>query len=244
MRGASLHACKHFMQKLFVTGGAGFIGSAFIRQALARWPDAEIINFDALTYAGNPDNLSGLDERRHRFVRGDIADQAAVRAALSEGTDAVFNFAAESHVDRSTSARRFLRTNLLASHVILTRTRTRRASFHSYLDRRVWVCRNTKRVFKEIAICAEQSLRRPRRRRPNTWCRRAPQPSDSPRSRAACGNTTAAPVSRKLSRSPVKALTHLSRLWRRAKRPRLDLRRRPLPRHHARLRTRRSGRHL
>ena len=123
-RGASLHASKHFMQKLFVTGGAGFIGSAFIRQALARWPDARVINFDALTYAGNPDNLSGLDETRHHFVRGDIADREAVRAALPAGTDAIFNFAAESHVDRSIeSADDFLRTNILGTQVLLDAAR-------------------------------------------------------------------------------------------------------------------------
>ncbi|PYS79207.1 MAG: dTDP-glucose 4,6-dehydratase, partial [Acidobacteria bacterium] len=76
------------MKKLFVTGGAGFIGSAFVRLALEEIPDCQIINFDALTYAGNLDNLEGLDERRHRFVRGDICDNDAVLAALEEGADA------------------------------------------------------------------------------------------------------------------------------------------------------------
>ena len=114
------------MQKLFVTGGAGFIGSAFIRLALERWPDCQITNFDALTYAGNPDNFAGLDETRHRFVRGDIADREAVRAALSEGTDAVFNFAAESHVDRSIErADDFLRTNIVGTQVLLDAARER-----------------------------------------------------------------------------------------------------------------------
>src|SRR4028119_255927 len=114
------------MQKLFVTGGAGFIGSAFIRQALERWPDAQIVNFDALTYAGNPDNLQGLDEMRHHFVRGDIAVREAVRAALAPDTDAVFNFAAESHVDRSIErADDFLRTNILGTQVLLDAARER-----------------------------------------------------------------------------------------------------------------------
>ncbi|MCA1565435.1 MAG: dTDP-glucose 4,6-dehydratase [Acidobacteria bacterium] len=116
------------MQKLFVTGGAGFIGSAFVRLALARWPDAAITNFDALTYAGNPDNLVGLDDdaARHRFVRGDIADRDAVRAALEEGTEAIFNFAAESHVDRSIErADDFLRTNILGTQVLLDAARER-----------------------------------------------------------------------------------------------------------------------
>ncbi|HJR06868.1 MAG TPA: dTDP-glucose 4,6-dehydratase [Pyrinomonadaceae bacterium] len=114
------------MSKLFVTGGAGFIGSAFIRLALERWPDAEIINFDALTYAGNPDNLRGLDETRHHFVRGDITRREEVRAALAEGTDAVFNFAAESHVDRSIErADDFLLTNIVGTQVLLDAARER-----------------------------------------------------------------------------------------------------------------------
>jgi dTDP-glucose 4,6-dehydratase len=108
------------MRKLFVTGGAGFIGSAFVRLALEQEPTCEIINFDALTYAGNPDNLSGLDQHRHRFIRGDIADREAVRAALSADTDVLFNFAAESHVDRSiASAEEFVRTNVLGTQVLL-----------------------------------------------------------------------------------------------------------------------------
>jgi len=114
------------MRKLFVTGGAGFIGSAFIRLALEHWPDCEITNFDALTYAGNPDNLAGLDETRHRFVRGDIAEREAVRAALPADTDAVFNFAAESHVDRSIErADDFLRTNIIGTQVLLDAARER-----------------------------------------------------------------------------------------------------------------------
>ncbi|HEX8096405.1 MAG TPA: GDP-mannose 4,6-dehydratase, partial [Pyrinomonadaceae bacterium] len=89
------------MRKIFVTGGAGFIGSAFVRLLLEKDPSCEVTNFDALTYAGNLDNLEGLDSSRQRFVRGDITDADSVRAALAEGTDLLFNFAAESHVDRS-----------------------------------------------------------------------------------------------------------------------------------------------
>jgi dTDP-glucose 4,6-dehydratase len=115
------------MRKLFVTGGAGFIGSAFVRLALERDPACEVVNFDALTYAGNPDNLSGLDEHRHRLVRGDIADRAAVSAALPAETDVVFNFAAESHVDRSiASAEEFVRTNVLGTQVLLDVARERK----------------------------------------------------------------------------------------------------------------------
>jgi dTDP-glucose 4,6-dehydratase len=114
------------MRKLFITGGAGFIGSAFIRLALEADAACEITNFDALTYAGNPDNLEGLDESRHHFVRGDIANPEEMRAALAEGTDAVINFAAESHVDRSiASAAEFVRTNVLGTQVLLDVARER-----------------------------------------------------------------------------------------------------------------------
>ncbi|HUQ31835.1 MAG TPA: dTDP-glucose 4,6-dehydratase [Pyrinomonadaceae bacterium] len=114
------------MTKLFVTGGAGFIGSAFVRQMLDLFPACEITNFDALTYAGNPDNLEGLDKSRHRFVHGDIADREAVLAALDEGTDAIINFAAESHVDRSiASADDFLRTNIVGTQALLDSARSK-----------------------------------------------------------------------------------------------------------------------
>ena len=114
------------MRKLFVTGGAGFIGSAFVRLALEELPEVRVTNFDALTYAGNLDNLEGIPEGRHRFVRGDICDPAAVLAALEEGADAVVNFAAESHVDRSIhSAAEFIRTNVLGTQVLLDAARVR-----------------------------------------------------------------------------------------------------------------------
>jgi len=114
------------MQKIFVTGGAGFIGAAFVRLVIAELPACEIVNFDTLTYAGNLDNLEGLDESRHRFVRGDIADREAVLSTLAEGTDAIINFAAESHVDRSiASADEFLRTNIIGTQVLLDAARER-----------------------------------------------------------------------------------------------------------------------
>src|SRR5687768_9368794 len=112
------------MKKLFVTGGAGFIGSTFIRLLLESDAECEVTNFDALTYAGNLDNLVDIDEKRHRFVRGDIADRESVLAALAEGTDAIINFAAESHVDRSIhSADDFLRTNVLGTQGLLDAAR-------------------------------------------------------------------------------------------------------------------------
>lgn len=114
------------MKKLFVTGAAGFIGSAFIRLALESIRDSVIVGFDALTYAGNMDNLKGLDDSRYRFIRGDISDREAVRAALAEGTDAIINFAAETHVDRSiVSPLEFIRTNVLGTQVLLDVARER-----------------------------------------------------------------------------------------------------------------------
>jgi dTDP-glucose 4,6-dehydratase len=112
------------MKHIFITGGAGFIGSTFIRLALDLQSSCNFLNFDALTYAGNLDNLSGLDESRHRFVHGDISDREAVVAALPEGTDAIINFAAESHVDRSIhSAEDFLKTNIVGTQVLLDAAR-------------------------------------------------------------------------------------------------------------------------
>ena len=114
------------MRKFFVTGGAGFIGSAFVRLLLDESPLCEVTNFDALTYAGNPDNLEGLDGNRHYFIKGDICDREAVFAALAENTDAIINFAAESHVDRSiASADEFLRTNILGTQILLDAARAR-----------------------------------------------------------------------------------------------------------------------
>jgi dTDP-glucose 4,6-dehydratase len=113
--------------KFFVTGGAGFIGSAFVRILLDRFPSAKVTTFDLLTYAGNLDNLRGLDESRHQFVKGDIADVRAVLAALDESVEAVINFAAESHVDRSiVSADEFIRTNVLGTQALLDCARERR----------------------------------------------------------------------------------------------------------------------
>jgi dTDP-glucose 4,6-dehydratase len=114
------------MLKFFVTGGAGFIGSAFVRLLLDQAPSCEITNFDALTYAGNPDNLEGLCSERHHFVQGDITQTEAVLSALDEGSDAIINFAAESHVDRSiANAGEFLRTNIIGTQVLLDCARSR-----------------------------------------------------------------------------------------------------------------------
>lgn len=114
------------MRKLFITGGAGFIGSAFVRLLLKEDLSCEIINFDALTYAGNLDNLQDIESSRHHFVNGDIADREMVLAALAPDVDCVVNFAAESHVDRSiASAHEFISTNVMGTQILLDAARER-----------------------------------------------------------------------------------------------------------------------
>jgi dTDP-glucose 4,6-dehydratase len=109
------------MLPLLVTGGCGFIGSNFIRYLLETDPQSQIINFDQLTYAGNLANLKEIDaDPRYRFVKGDISDRDAVRAAVSVGIAGIVNFAAESHVDRSIlDSGPFVRTNVVGTQVLL-----------------------------------------------------------------------------------------------------------------------------
>ena len=110
--------------KLLVTGGAGFIGSNFIRHVLRTHPDDHVVNLDKLTYAGNPANLADLErDARYRFVHGDICDAALVRDA-AQGVDAIVNFAAESHVDRSIlDPDAFLRTGVQGVYTLLEAVR-------------------------------------------------------------------------------------------------------------------------
>jgi len=112
------------MRTVLVTGGAGFIGSNFIRHLLAD-PDVAVVNFDCLTYAGNLANLADVaDHPRYTFVKGDIADPEQVRAAMARGVTDVINFAAESHVDRSIQdSGPFVRTNVTGTQVLLDAAR-------------------------------------------------------------------------------------------------------------------------
>jgi len=116
---------------LLVTGGAGFIGSNFIHHVLQGNPGCRVINLDLLTYAGNLENLKGVEaDPRYEFVKGDICDAELVAAILyREEIDAVVHFAAESHVDRSiTGPEVFIRTNVLGTQILLEESRKRWAS--------------------------------------------------------------------------------------------------------------------
>ena len=118
--------------RLIVTGGCGFIGSEFVRQALARPEVTSLVNIDLLAYAGNPENLTAVaSDPRYRFVQADIADEVAMQAIFLEESqkteqplDAVINFAAESHVDRSIlSPQNFIRTNINGTSILLEKAR-------------------------------------------------------------------------------------------------------------------------
>src|SRR5580700_9174967 len=113
--------------KIFVTGGAGFIGSNFIRHILSLNKDYKIVNFDKLTYAGNLANLESVaDHTDYSFVRGSIGDASAAEAAM-RGCDAVVHFAAESHVDRSIyEPAPVIDTNITGTFILLQMARTLR----------------------------------------------------------------------------------------------------------------------
>lgn len=112
--------------RILVTGGAGFIGSHFIKYTLATYPEDTVLNFDTLTYAGNPANLTEVaGDPRYRFIKGDICDARVVTDALADfQPDAVVNFAAESHVDRSMlEPEGFVKTNVLGVMVLAEASR-------------------------------------------------------------------------------------------------------------------------
>jgi dTDP-glucose 4,6-dehydratase len=112
------------MISVLVTGGCGFIGSNFVHFLLETDPEVAVVNFDALTYAGNLANLADVaDHPRYRFVKGDVTDRDAVNAAV-EGVHSIIHFAAESHVDRSIhDSGPFVRTNVLGTQVLLDAAR-------------------------------------------------------------------------------------------------------------------------
>src|SRR4030043_1113538 len=111
--------------KILVTGGCGFIGSNFIRYFLKSYPNDDLINVDKLTYAGNLENLSDLSQPpRSYFIRGDITDAPRMEELIRKGVDAIINFAAESHVDRSIEdPSAFIKTNVFGTFVLLEAVR-------------------------------------------------------------------------------------------------------------------------
>jgi len=116
------------MRRILVTGGAGFIGSNFIRMVLLEHPDTFIVNLDKLTYAGNLENLGEyLKHPNHKFIKGDICDGALVEKIIDEyKTEAIINFAAESHVDRSILAPKvFIEANITGTLTLLEATRNK-----------------------------------------------------------------------------------------------------------------------
>ena len=110
---------------ILVTGGCGFIGSNFIRYVLEQSNKYSVVNLDKLTYAGNTNNLNGIDKTRYHFVKGDICDKKLLRNIFeSEQPAVLINFAAESHVDRSIDGpEKFIETNLVGTMVLLEETR-------------------------------------------------------------------------------------------------------------------------
>jgi dTDP-glucose 4,6-dehydratase len=111
--------------KILVTGGCGFIGSNFVRYLLKTHPDYSVINVDKLTYAGNLENLSGLSNApRYHFMRADITDAPQMEELIAKGINAIVNFAAESHVDRSIEdPQAFMKTNVFGTFVLLEAVR-------------------------------------------------------------------------------------------------------------------------
>ena len=117
------------MRKLLVTGGAGFIGSNFVRMALSEHSDCFVVNLDKLTYAGNLENLAGFESHpNHKFIKGDICDGNLINRLIDEfKIDSIVNFAAESHVDRSiTVPKIFIETNVVGTLTLLEATRDKK----------------------------------------------------------------------------------------------------------------------
>lgn len=115
---------------ILVTGGAGFIGSNFVRYIYRERPDWHITIFDKLTYAGSRENIAGLDENRLAFIQKDICDEQAIDSAV-KSSDAVVHFAAESHNDNSLySPRPFLDTNIVGTYILLEAVRKHNKRLH------------------------------------------------------------------------------------------------------------------
>ncbi|MFH1047654.1 MAG: GDP-mannose 4,6-dehydratase, partial [Patescibacteria group bacterium] len=139
--------------KIFVTGGAGFIGSSYIRYLLSNYDDVRVVNYDKLTYAGNLENLKLIEhDPRYSFVRGDICDLEAVVKALGNDTDVVVNFAAESHVDRSIlEPDVFIKNNVVGTQMVMEACRRQEISRVHHIS--------TDEVFGEIGLDEDRAFR-------------------------------------------------------------------------------------
>ena len=188
-------------RNVFITGGAGFIGANFVRHWLASTRDGRVVVFDALTYAGNIDNLAGLEsDPRYVFVRGDICDEAAVRALLEQHQiDTVVHFAAESHVDRSIlGPDDFIRTNVVGTHSLL------KAAKALWVDRKTVPAHrfhhvSTDEVYGSLGptgpalprghpLCAELAVLGQQGRRRIIWCAPTTRPSGLQTTITNCSN--------------------------------------------------------
>ena len=164
------------MTKLLVTGGAGFIGANFVHHVVET--TTPVVNLDLLTYAGNPESLTGVDAGRHTLVQGDIADSRQVRELLEDHQpDAVVHFAAESHVDRSIdNPSAFIETNVLGTQALLDASldywKSGRSDFrflHVSTDEVYGDLDRTSRHFARAMPTSPVLLMRQARPRPITW---------------------------------------------------------------------------
>ncbi len=150
------------MKCLVITGGCGFIGSNFIRDQLKRYAEQSIVNIDKLTYAGNPENLKEVEgDPRYRLEMLDICDRNSIQALLAAvKPDAVVNFAAESHVDRSIlDSGPFIQTNVVGTQVLLDACRQAKvARFVQVSTDEVYGSLGAEGFFTEESACTQQPL--------------------------------------------------------------------------------------
>ena len=161
------------MDRVLVAGGCGFIGSNFIRYVIET-AGVQIVNLDALTYAGNPANLEDIAKNpRYRFVHGSITDRKLVNELLAQGVDAIVNFAAETHVDRSIQdSAPFVQTNVVGTQVLLDGARAGKVRrFLQVSTDEVYGSLGPTDAFRETTPLAPRiAPTRPVKQRPTCWC--------------------------------------------------------------------------